>query len=208
MEQKLYNALCKFMELQIKDYVWYYYTPEQRFEWSPESIWLINPKTEEWVIELGKSGKLWWYWGLYVNFQRYFNMERPDFEKFIKIWVEDVLNRGISTTRTIINTSTNQVEDVLNRGISTTEGTCLNDVDLVEDVLNRGISTTIGGCRRSANQVEDVLNRGISTTFWRRRACGGLVEDVLNRGISTTPHRFGHHRAEVEDVLNRGKIKQ
>ena len=117
MEQKLYNALCKFMEHQTKDYVWYYDTPEQRFEITPGSIWLINPKTKKWVVELQKSGWLWWYWGFYLNFQRYFNMERSDFERFITIWMEDVLNRGVSTTLSFSTMQRVKMEDVLNKGV-------------------------------------------------------------------------------------------
>ena len=61
---KMLNALYQYMNFLTKDYVWYYDTPEQRFRYDPDSIWLINPKTEEWVLELGKDGKLWWYYGL------------------------------------------------------------------------------------------------------------------------------------------------
>lgn len=182
MEQKLYNALCKFMEFQTNDYILYYDTPEQRFEYSSESLWLINPKTKKWVLELKKSGILWWYWDLYVNFQRYFNMERPDFEKFIKIWVEDVLNRGVSTTVIVDYKITCGVEDVLNRGISTTRaGRHFADVE-VEDVLNRGISTTAEAHLSSVTRVEDVLNRGVSTTDGVCLQDFDAVEDVLNRG--------------------------
>ena len=143
MEQKLYNALCKFMEYQTKDYKWYYDTPEQRFEYTPESIWLINPKTKKWVLELEKGGKLWWYRDFRTNFQKYFNMERSDFEEFIKVWVEDVINRGVSSTSPVRSTKTRPVEDVINRGVSSTAESppCIHP--LVEDVINRGVSTTI-----------------------------------------------------------------
>ena len=96
-EPKMLNTLYQFMNHQTKDYVWYYDTPERRFDYTPGSIWLINPETREWVVELKKDGELWWYKGFYLNFQRYFNMEYPDYDKFIKLWVEDVLNRGVST---------------------------------------------------------------------------------------------------------------
>jgi hypothetical protein len=160
MEQKLYNALCKFMELQIKDYVWYYDTPEQRFEHSPESIWLINPKKKEWILELEKSGKLWWYYVFHKSFHRYFNMELSDFNKFIKIWMEDVLNRGVSTTRFQDSITPSQMEDVLNRGVSTTDERFVRSRGQMEDVLNRGVSTTDYRALRWRNKMEDVLNRG------------------------------------------------
>ena len=151
MEQKLYNALCKFMEFQTKDCVWYYDTPEQRFERSSESIWLMNPKTKKWVLELRKSRDLCWSYVFYVGFKRYFNMERSDYEKFIKIWVEDVLNWWVSTTGTTYEPMMSKVEDVLNRGVSSMfyyplENALHTEV-LMLDVLNRGVSTT-GSCLR------------------------------------------------------------
>ena len=97
-DPKMLKALYQYINFLTKDYVWYHDTPEQRFEYSPGTIWLINPETKKWAIVLQKGGNLWWYNDLYTNFQRYFNMERPDFESFITIWVEDVLNRGVSST--------------------------------------------------------------------------------------------------------------
>ena len=160
MEQKQYEVLCGFMEHLTKDYLWYYDTPEQRFKYTPKSIWLINPETKEWVVELQKEGKLWWYWDFYLNFQRYFNMEVPDFKKFITIWVEDVINRGVSSTWPGNLKSIPEVEDVINRGVSSTKGVDFPRIVVVEDVINRGVSSTPsrGSCRGRA--VVDVLNHG------------------------------------------------
>ena len=137
-DPKELRALYQYMNFLTKDYVWYHDTPEYRFEYRPESIWLINPKTKEWALELEKDGELWWSHDFYRNFQRYFNMERSDFEKFIKVWVEDVLNRGVSTTAV---------------------GSRHREIG-VEDVLNRGVSTTVRGNASRWYQVEDVLKNG------------------------------------------------
>ena len=115
-DPKMLKALYQYMNFLTKDYLWYHDTPEQRFEHSPKSIWLINPETKEWVVELENEGKLWWYWDFHFNFKRYFNMERPDFHKFIKIWVEDVLNRGVSSTGLLDLLPAGKVEDVLKNG--------------------------------------------------------------------------------------------
>ena len=95
-DPKMLNALHQFMNLLTKDYVWYTDTPENRFGNKPESIWLINPKTKEWVLALEKNGKLWWSHNFHFNFKRYFNFSEYYFEKFLKIWVEDVLNRRVN----------------------------------------------------------------------------------------------------------------
>ena len=160
MEQKLYEVLCRFIEHLTKDYLWYYDTPEQRFEWSPESIWLIKPETKEWALELQKDGKLWWNIDFFLSFKRYFNMERSDFESFIKVWMEDVLNRGVSTTSDKRWTLDEGMEDVLNRGVSTTLFQSNYRAGLMEDVLNRGVSTTNGLQIIAFVWMEDVLNIG------------------------------------------------
>jgi hypothetical protein len=134
-DEKTLKVLYQYMNFLTKDYVWYYDTPEQRFEWSPGSIWLINPKTEEWALELEKGGKLWWNWDFYYNFQRYFNMEESDYVKFITLLVEDVINRGVSSTRTGEGFESLAVEDVLNRGVSSTVNHGAQRARWVEDVL-------------------------------------------------------------------------
>jgi len=86
------------MNMITKDYYWYHDTPEQPFGLTPGSIWLINPETNEWMLELKKSGKLWYYDKTLDTFSKYLNMEVSDFESFIKIWVEDALKRGVVST--------------------------------------------------------------------------------------------------------------
>jgi hypothetical protein len=135
---KMLNAAYKMMNKLTKDCLWYYDTPEQRFEYSPESIWLINPETKEWLLELEKSRKLWYYNEIYLTFKRYFNMEKSDFESFIKLWVKDVLKRGVSTTHKAISSLDSPVEDVLKRGVSTTCTVQSNLRTRVEDALKKG----------------------------------------------------------------------
>ena len=160
MEQKQYDVLCGFMNHLTKDYRWYTDTPEQRFEWPPNSIWLIKPETKEWVIELTKEGELWWYEVFYLNFRRYFNMEESDFEKFIKLWVEDVLNRGVSSTGFGLPQILHEVEDVLNRGVSSTRPGSRLECELVEYILYRGGYSPYSVSDMGDMAVEDVLNRG------------------------------------------------
>ena len=137
-DPKMLKALYQFMNHQTKDYVWYHDTPEQRFKITSGSIWLVNPETKKWVIQLEKGGGLLWYWDFYLSFKRYFNMERSDFESFIKLWVEDVLNRGVSTTDRSPVAKQSKVEDVLNRGVSTTLVVAGKSEVEVKDVLKNG----------------------------------------------------------------------
>ena len=105
------------MEMEMEGYNIYVDTPENRFEYNPESIWIINPITERWMIELKKSGELWHSHYIYNNFSKWFNVEDSVFEQLITIWVEDVLKREVLTARRFVHPRFTKVDDVLNIGI-------------------------------------------------------------------------------------------
>jgi hypothetical protein len=111
------KSTYSLMNMITKGYHWYHDTPEQPFEWSEGSIWLINPDTKDWMFEFEKSGDLWYYDKKYDTFSKYLNMERSDFESFIKIWVEDVLEREVVSTGFVVNKNDSGIEDALENGI-------------------------------------------------------------------------------------------
>jgi hypothetical protein len=138
LNQKIFDAASKLMENKAKDYLWYTDTPEQPFEFTPGSIWLINPDTKEWMLELKKSGVLWYYYKTRNTFSMYLNMEYSDFQSFIKIWVEDVLKRGVVSTPDGQTHLACTVEDVLKRGVVLTDAVLTTQACLVEDVIKNG----------------------------------------------------------------------
>jgi arginyl-tRNA--protein-N-Asp/Glu arginylyltransferase len=115
----LIKAFYTFMEMKMETegYEIYVETPENRFRHWPDSIWIINPKTKEWVVALKKSGELLYYYKFHQSFIKWFNEERSVFERLITIWVEDVLKRGVSTIRIVRGRNRIEVENVLKRGI-------------------------------------------------------------------------------------------
>jgi hypothetical protein len=114
LKPSLIRAFYSFMEME--GYNIYVDTPEKRF-YEPESIWIINPMTKRWMIELKKWGELWYSQTIYHNFSKWFNEEQSVFEQLITMWVEDVLKRGVSTTSSWDGDRWSQVEDVLKKGI-------------------------------------------------------------------------------------------
>ena len=138
LNENTIKSAYKLMEMNTKGYHWYHDTPEQPFEYENGSIWLINPETKKWMLQLGKSGNLLYYYKKRDIFSRYINMQKSDFELFIKMWVEDVLKNGISTTASTSSYQPMAVEDVLKNGVSTTKFSLLDDSKEVEDVLKNG----------------------------------------------------------------------
>jgi hypothetical protein len=117
LKPALIKAFYGFMEMETQGYEIYVDIPENRFRYNPESIWIINPKTKGWIIGLLKSEILWYYGPLYDNFSKWFNEEHSVFKQLIRMWVEDVLKRGVLTIHECLNRTTPEVEDVLNIGI-------------------------------------------------------------------------------------------
>jgi hypothetical protein len=110
------KSAYSLMNMITKGYHWYHDTPEQPFEITPGSIWLINPETEKWMLELQKDGHLWYYSKTDDTFYNYLNMEVSEFKSFIKTWVEDVLKRGVVSTLPVRQIGDEEVEDVLKNG--------------------------------------------------------------------------------------------
>jgi len=104
------------MNMITKGYKWYTDTPERPFEYGPGSIWLINPDTNKWMLELAKSGRLWYYGEAYDTFSMYLNMEESDIKSFIKIWVKDVLKKRVVSAVPLVIRPVGLVEYVLKNG--------------------------------------------------------------------------------------------
>jgi len=86
LNQKIIDTAYKLMEMFTKGCYWYHDTPEQPFVHTEGSIWLINPETEEWMLELQKDGYLWYHDKIFDTFSKYLNMKEIDFESFIGLW--------------------------------------------------------------------------------------------------------------------------
>ena len=154
------KAGYSFMNMITKDYYWYYDTPEQPFKFTPGSIWLINPETKEWMLELKISGRLYYYYKIPDSFSKYLNMEVSNFESFIKIWVEDALERGVVSTRNPGARGPWRVEDALERGVISTPAPHGPRIQRVEDALERGVVSTHGSGLWRRPAVEDTLKNG------------------------------------------------
>ena len=132
------KAAYSLMNMITKDYYWYHDTPKQPFKFTPGSIWLINPKTKQWMLELKKSGRLWYYYKTSDTFSKYLNMEESDFKSFIKIWVVDALERGVISTHPTFHPPCDHVEDALERGVISTASDSSARWSPVEDALKNG----------------------------------------------------------------------
>jgi hypothetical protein len=192
-----------------------------------KSIWFIDRANKFWYLELRSSGTLWWRYSFFRDFFPLFGMEREEYEPVIAEWVEEVLKRGVSSTRnrknrilrevgevlergvsstTLTNSSEDYwVEEALNRKVNSTGGTRLGLVEEVEEILKHEVFSTLQSKIDYQNQVEDVLKRGVSSTLHREfPLMDGGVEEALKRGVSSTQRNHMNDCDEMEEALKRG----
>jgi hypothetical protein len=123
-----------------------------------KSIWFIDRTNKYWYLELKKTGHLWWRYQFFEDFFPLFGMERQEYEPVIAEWVEEVLKRGVSSTRNRKNRILREVEKVLKRKVvSTNRGDGVWS-RRVEEVLNRKVVSTSRAEYTSHLPVEEVLN--------------------------------------------------
>ena len=182
---RLYESAREWFDLELQYYVWYFDTPEQRFKYTSGSIWLINPNTKEWAFELTKSGHLWYFHYIRNDFLELFPINDIEFEEIVKLWVEDALKRGVSTTHGSLVWDGASVEDALKRGVSTTGMVQGRWGGAVEDALKRGVSTTFASRMEGSLRVVDVLKRGVSTNLKKGYASEKWLDDVIEIGVPT-----------------------
>ena len=182
---RLYESAREWFDLELQYYVWYFDTPEQRFKYTSGSIWLINPNTKEWAFELTKSGHLWYFHYIKNDFLELFPINDIEFEEIVKLWVEDTLKSGASTTGCSGWNANHWVEDTLKSGVSTTRASLDSSTRRVEDVLKSGVSTTSDSPINRLRLVEDALKRGVSINVKKGYASEKWLDDVIEIGVPT-----------------------
>ena len=144
-----------------------------------KSIWFIDRANKFWYLELKSSGTLWWRYTFFNDFFPLFGMVREEYEPVIAEWVEEVLKRGVSSTRYLR----------------------LDHPWLVEEVLKHGVSSTADLMYPRNHSVEKVLKHGVSSTAGTRLGLVEVVEEVLKCNVSSTNSKE-LLRFEVEKILS------
>ena len=77
------------------------------------NIWFIFTETKEWVLELKKTGNLWYNYYFFNNLFSYLSMDVVENQKHITKYVEDTLQNGVKNTFVQRNYNTISVEYIL-----------------------------------------------------------------------------------------------
>ena len=160
-----------------------------------QSIWFIDRANKYWYFELEKSGKLWWRYEFFTDFFPLFCLEVNEFQPLLSEWVEDILNRGVSTTGDWSADRLIPVENILNHGYR-------KGSRKVDEVLNHKVAIT-EYCGIIPNyDLEEVLNHKVVSTLQSPDIDPLLVEEVLNREINEIDGGELLDNITMEKVLN------
>ena len=124
------------------------------------SMWLIFTDRKEWVIELDKNGKLWYYYDFFKNLFNYASLGVIENQHYITMWVEDTLNNGVKDTESWRNLCQSSVEDTLNNGVKSISQISREPVRQVEDVIQNGVKDTMRKSYFDESMVEDTIQNG------------------------------------------------
>ena len=121
------------------------------------NIWFIFTETKEWVLELKKTGNLWYNYYFFNNLFSYLSMDVVENQKHITKYVEDTLQNGVKNTWNITINYNVSVEDTLQNGVKNTLNIKAVEYLTVEDVLQNGVKNTFVQRNYNTISVEYIL---------------------------------------------------
>lgn len=152
-----------------------------------KSIWFIDRANKYWYLELRSSGTLWWRYTFFKDFFLLFGMEREEYEPVIAEWVEEVLKRGVSLTKSPLSERLTMVEEVLKHEVFSTLQSKIDYHNQVGEVLKRGVSSIQRNHMNDCDELEEALKRGVYSTQCNVGLQGSRpVEEVLKPKASPT----------------------
>jgi hypothetical protein len=161
-----------------------------------KSIWFIDRANKYWYFELEKSGKLWWRYEFFTDFFPIFCLGVNEFQPLLSEWVENILNRGVSTTGDWSADRLNPVENILNREVNTTTSFSERLIPSVEGIFDSNVNMATRSGHRLHSTVESILNHGY-------RKGSRKVDEVLNHKVAITEYCGIIPNYDLEEVLNR-----
>ena len=131
------------------------------------SMWLIFTDKKEWIIELEKSGNLWYNYGFFLNLFKYLSLDVIENQHYITKWVEDTIQNGVKDTFFYTVVDFHFVEDTIQNGVKDTKRYERNKYYFVEDTIQNGIKKTNSYHTNGEygfedfKQIENVIQDGV-----------------------------------------------
>ena len=81
------------------------------------SLWLIFTEEKKWVIELDKTGTLWYNYYFFSKIFQIISMDIGKNQHYITKWVEDTIQNGVKHTDEVYEHLIFEVEDAIQNGV-------------------------------------------------------------------------------------------
>jgi hypothetical protein len=124
------------------------------------SVWFIFTDKKEWVIELDKTGDLWFNYDFFTNIFKYLSIETLHNKHYITEWVENAIQNVVKNTTGLVKSGFDIVEDTLQNGVKNTLGQGHNIPGLIEDTIQNGVKNTYEMELHLRSEVEDIIENG------------------------------------------------
>jgi hypothetical protein len=103
------------------------------------SVWLIFTEEKKWVIELDKTGTLWYNYYFFSKIFKLISMNIVDNEHYITRWVEDTIQNGVKETKDAPYYTNDVVDTIIQNGVKRTNQFLWLRHLRVEDALQNGV---------------------------------------------------------------------
>ena len=147
------------------------------------SVWLIFTEEKKWVIELDKTGTLWYNYYFFSKIFKLISMNVADNEHYITRWVEDTIQNGVKDTRNGTTFGVPRVEDTIQNGVKDTKNKFMIKSILVEDAIQNGVKHTLLSLDKEPLKVEDTIQNGVKDTISQYQHHHRGVENTLQNGV-------------------------
>ncbi len=168
-----------------------------------ESIWMINPDTKQWIFELTKTGRLWYYNPIFSEIFKYVFIEYPDFKPYITKWVERILQKEVKDTQTGTLLTAMHVERILQKEVKDTHPNAGSQLYSVERILQKEVKDTYGKRLTNTTVVERILQKEVKDTQGAFAKREGFVERILQKEVKDTQGAFAKREGFVERILQK-----
>ncbi len=179
------------------------------------STWLIFTDEKKWVIELTKEGTLWYNYYFFQNIMKLLSLEVVENQHYITEWVENTIINPVKHTDSVDGYGFDLmwVEDVIQNGVTDISHSTFNQQRAVEDTLQNGVKETKGEYYKEIQKVEYTIQNGVKETHLGGKDRKiGEIKDIIENGVKVTysdkiPHEYdwsNQFTEEIDDIIQNG----
>ena len=171
------------------------------------STWLIFTEEKKWVIELTKEGTLWYNYYFFQNIMKLLSLDVVENQHYITEWVENTIINPVKHTDSVDGYGFDLmwVEDVIQNGVTDISHSTFNQQRAVEDTMENGVKDTKCQISTDSYPVENTIKNGVKQT---KRSYEGSrkqrTKDTIQNGVKETRYNPFEDGLAMEEAIQNG----